>query len=138
MLFFQIVGNRDNTTALLDPDTFVYSAPPESLKEWLNQKGRHLRASSSYAWKIKYVLGAFSVSQIVVFFAFIWMLWNYSPVLGLLMLVRWVLFFTFGKKALKMLQEESLYPYLPFLDLLHGLYLFTMAILLPFRSTKTW
>lgn len=137
-LFFQSVGTIQNTQALLDPDTFVYSAPPKSLNAWLRQKGRHLTTASSYPWTVKYPLGAFSVSQILVFFAFTWMLWNYSPVIGLLFVIRWLLFFAFGKKALKALHEESLYFYLPFLDVLHGLYLFIMALIMPLRSTKTW
>ena len=41
-LFFQSVGTSQNTQALLDPDTFVYSAPPKSVNAWLPTEGKAL------------------------------------------------------------------------------------------------
>lgn len=137
-LFFQDVAGRYPVSALIDPDTFVYSEPPDSLTKWLIQKTRHLTTAPHYPWRIKFLLGSFSISQISIPIAFGYLLLKFSYLLGILLGVRWILFYILGRRSLKILQEEALYPYLPILDVLHGLYLGVVAVVWPFRSTKKW
>lgn len=56
-LFVSEVGNRSNTTMILDRDSFTMSEQVSSFRNWKFQKRRHLTTSPSYGFFVKCLLG---------------------------------------------------------------------------------
>ena len=56
-LFVNHVATRDNTTVVLSRDSYVWSLPKKTMKEWWQQKRRHLSVSPAYKTITKFRLG---------------------------------------------------------------------------------
>lgn len=67
-LFVNQYANRKNTVAHVSPQSFVFSKPSESWKEFLHQKRRHLAAGKYYKVADKIVLGLFMLSWLGTWF----------------------------------------------------------------------
>lgn len=64
-LFINEVATAENTAVSLDPATFMYSKPKETLADWRRQKRRHLSVGKHYKPVNKRWLGALSLSHIL-------------------------------------------------------------------------
>ncbi|MGE5436403.1 MAG: glycosyltransferase [Syntrophothermus sp.] len=53
-----------------EPDAFVYSYTKSNFKEYLIQKSRHLKTSHHYTTVIKYLLGIWHLSNLIMLFSF--------------------------------------------------------------------
>lgn len=111
-LFISSVANKKNTHIELSPESFMYSKPKQTFKEWITQKKRHLSTGGSYPKKFKLLLGTYGAS-IILFYMFLIgvfiiakgiLLWI---VLGILFL-KWLIQFIIHKKILTILQEKQL------------------------------
>lgn len=56
-LFVNKTANRTNTTVVVDDDSLTWSLPKQSLREWMQQKRRHLSVSTRYTAASKLHLG---------------------------------------------------------------------------------
>ncbi len=62
-LFIRDTATKNNIGIITHPDSFTYSSPSQSFKEWRRQKSRHLTTSPHYKSKIKYLIGAEAFSR---------------------------------------------------------------------------
>ncbi len=111
-LFISSVANKKNTHIELSSESFMYSKPKQTFKEWVTQKKRHLSTGGSYPKKFKLLLGTYGAS-IILFYIFLVgisiitkgiLLWI---VLGLWFL-KWLIQFIIHKKILTILKEKQL------------------------------
>lgn len=66
-LFINAVATGQNTTISLDPKSFVYTYPHESLSAFVRQKQRHMSTSSRYQMKHQILLALFALSHVMFF-----------------------------------------------------------------------
>ncbi len=85
-LFIGKVATKGNTAINLDPDTFMWSEPPGSFKNWWRQKQRHLTTSTYYRWTTAFLLATFGASQLLFYFLLPFDMAQFSPA------VFWILF----------------------------------------------
>ena len=118
-LFVNQVANAKNTAICFSENGFTESLPKTSLKDWINQKKRHVSSSKYYKPQHKFLLSLFYVSQLlfwslsIVLFAF---LWHWQIVLSLFLIRIIIQYINFGLSA-KKLNEQDILPLLPFLEL---------------------
>ena len=63
-LFINQAANKKNTTVCYTPNSFTYSEPKTTFKEWFAQKRRHVSTASFYKPFDKIQLGLFYLTQI--------------------------------------------------------------------------
>lgn len=63
-LFINQAANKKNTTVCYTPNSFTYSEPKTTFKEWFAQKRRHVSTASFYKPFDKLQLGLFYLTQI--------------------------------------------------------------------------
>ncbi|WP_281231980.1 glycosyltransferase [Flavobacterium gelatinilyticum] len=66
-LFINQASNKLNTTISYIPESFTYSNPKESFKDWFTQKRRHISTAEYYKFFDKMQLGLFFTSQLFFF-----------------------------------------------------------------------
>ena len=64
-LFVNQVANSSNTTICYTPESFTYSEPKKSFKDWFNQKRRHVSTATLYKGFDRFQLGLFYSSQLL-------------------------------------------------------------------------
>ncbi len=64
-LFINQVATNRNTTVSFTPESFTYSKPKTSFKDWFNQKRRHLTTAEFYKPFDKMQLTVFYISQLL-------------------------------------------------------------------------
>ncbi|MDD3004443.1 glycosyltransferase [Flavobacterium sp.] len=64
-LFINQAANKKNTTVCYTPNSFTYSEPKTTFKEWFTQKRRHVSTASFYKPFDKMQLGLFFLTQIL-------------------------------------------------------------------------
>ncbi len=62
-LFIRDAATKSNIGIITHPDSFTYSLPSQTFKEWRRQKSRHLTTSPYYKLKIKYLIGTEAFSR---------------------------------------------------------------------------
>ena len=66
-LFINQAANKSNTTISYAPESFTYSKPKVTYKEWFTQKRRHISTAEHYKFFDKLQLGLFFCSQLFFF-----------------------------------------------------------------------
>jgi glycosyltransferase involved in cell wall biosynthesis len=66
-LFINQAANKTNITITYAPESFTYSKPKESYKEWFAQKRRHVTTANHYKFFDKFQLSLFYTSQLFFF-----------------------------------------------------------------------
>ena len=66
-LFINQAANKSNTTISYASESFTYSRPKETYKEWFTQKRRHISTAEHYKFFDKLQLGLFFCSQLFFF-----------------------------------------------------------------------
>lgn len=66
-LFINQVANKWNTRIQVEPSSFTYSKPKQTIGSWIRQKRRHLTTGGIYKFKHKLVLGLYSLTQLLFF-----------------------------------------------------------------------
>jgi len=119
-LFINQAANSDNTTICYNPESFTYSAPKNTFKEWFNQKRRHVATAVHYKAFDQIQLGLFFFSQLLFFilpipllaFQFQWII--VLSIIGFRYLITWlVLGFAAGK-----LKEKDVMYWYPFIEII--------------------
>lgn len=120
-LFVQEAGNRKNTTISIMPETFVYSIPKKSWKQWIKQKQRHYTTAPEYRLINKFFLGIFPFSMILMLISFFILLFNYKWWLfvTLLLVLRFLLYWIINGLLYKKLKANDLIGFYPFFELVH-------------------
>ncbi|NHN25334.1 glycosyltransferase [Flavobacterium jejuense] len=119
-LFVNQVANKSNTAICFTPESFTYSEPKKSFKDWFNQKRRHVSTAKLYKGFDRFQLGLFYISQllfillavILLAFQFEWML-----VLGLIIFRYAFTWVSLGYAAGKLNEKDTL-PWFPIIEIL--------------------
>ncbi|KAA0990035.1 glycosyltransferase [Dyadobacter aurulentus] len=98
-IFLNEVSTSSNTTVSIEEDSFVYSIPKTTWKDWYRQKQRHISVSTYYKTRNKVLLGLLSGSHIAIWFLGLTALayglirqdFLYLQYLGIIVGARWVI-----------------------------------------------
>jgi glycosyltransferase involved in cell wall biosynthesis len=111
-LFVNQAANDKNTTICFSPESFTYSIPKTSYKDWFRQKRRHVATASFYKTFDRMQLGGFYISQLLfVILAMILLAFQFQwiVVLGLVgfrYLFTWI---TLGFAAGKLKEKDVMF-----------------------------
>lgn len=135
-LFVNQVATKDNTAICYTKDSFTYSKPKLSWKEWIKQKKRHISTAKHYKLKHRVLLGSYFIFQ-VLFWALsiltlVFIDWKIPLVL---IIFRLIIQFLVLNSATKKLNEKDLIYWFPFLELF--LIIFQFSIFITNNSPKT-
>lgn len=111
-LFVNQAAEKKNTTVCYLPDSFTYSKPKTSFKEWFTQKRRHVSTANHYKNFDRNQLGLFYVSQllflllpiILLAFQFQWI--AVVSIIGFRYIFAWI---TMGFAAGKLKEKDVMY-----------------------------
>ena len=118
---------------------YVFTRPPGSWKEWLNQKHRHMSAAHSYSNKLWWQPGIYGI-MLVIHWVLLPLLiassfwWKLCPVLLIGLLIRWSTYNRWTKK----LGDEDTVKWYPVLELNYAIYLGVMGVYTLINKKKTW
>jgi len=134
-LFVNEVATKTNTAICFSKDSFTFSEPKKTWKEWLHQKRRHISTAKHYQIKHKFLLGLYYISQ-VLFWAlsilvFVFLDWKIPLAI---VLIRLIIQYIVLIKAAKNLDQKDLLYWLPFLEVF--LILFQFSIFISNSSSK--
>lgn len=127
-------GEGADVRALLDPDTFVRTAAPATMREWLRQKRRHASAGRYYHWRIQAHLAGFHGSNLLVWLAPVLAGWIGVLLLGTKLALQYVVL----REAASRLHERDLMPIQPLLEVIYVLYAVVVAPIGLIRMPKRW
>lgn len=111
-LFINQAANGDNTTICYAQDSFTYSKPKTSYKDWFTQKRRHVSTAKHYKLFDRNQLGLFYLSQLlflllpIVLLAFQYQWIAVVSIIGFRYLFTWL---TLGFAAGKLKEKDVMY-----------------------------
>ncbi|HEX8268830.1 MAG TPA: glycosyltransferase [Flavobacterium sp.] len=111
-LFINQTANSRNTTICYSPESFTYSDPKNSFKDWFNQKRRHVSTATFYKPFDRMQLAGFYSSQLlfilfaVVLLAFLHKWIIVLSIIGFRYLFTWI---TLGFAAGKLKEKDVMY-----------------------------
>jgi glycosyltransferase involved in cell wall biosynthesis len=111
-LFINQVAKSKNTTICYSPESFTYSEPKTTYKDWFKQKRRHVSTASLYKFFDKFQLALFYVSQLLFFIlAVVLLAFQYQwivvlSLIGFRYLFTWI---TLGFSAGKLKEKDVMY-----------------------------
>lgn len=119
-LFINQAANSENTTICYSPESFTYSAPKTTFKDWFIQKRRHVATATHYKSFDKIQLAIFFSSQllflitpiVLLAFQFQWIL--VVSLIGFRYLITWIVT---GFAAGKLKEKDVIYWY-PILEII--------------------
>ncbi len=118
-LFVNQAATKANTTIAYTPESFTYSKPKETYKEWFTQKRRHIATASYYKLFDKIQLSLFYSSQLLFFLLVIPLLafqFQWITVLVLLSIRYTIAWTVIGFSAGK-LRENDLKVWFPIVEI---------------------
>ncbi len=120
-LFVQQVIRKDNYAVSLDQEAQTLSIPPKTLRDWRNQKGRHLSTSSYYKTGVKTELAIEPVSrQLFLLSSIILVFFNtFAVAVACLLLFRLMLQLVLWAKAASVLNQGRLFWSVLLFDIIH-------------------
>jgi glycosyltransferase involved in cell wall biosynthesis len=138
-LFISKAATRKNTAIVIDPDAHTLSEPKKTWKEWKHQKTRHFSTAKYYKPQHKFLLGLYSLSHFLYYFAALaaFLVFDWRWVLGIFLAKTMIQFIIFGG-AMKRLNERDLLKWLPVMDLWNIWYYFMFAPYLWKKERQTW
>ena len=139
-LFINQVANKSNTTIVLDKNTFVYSSPVTTWRQFFRQKSRHYTTGKHYKLRHQIALGLLSMSHFLHYFGgIVLIILKFSTFfVALLYLVRMVVMLTMYRRILKKLDEKDLFLFIPLLDVLLVFHYLIFAPALVIGKTYQW
>ena len=126
-LFIQDAGNRKNVAVERNPESFVYSIPQKTWRDWFKQKQRHFTTAPKYKLINKLFLGIFPLTMVLMLISFFILLFNYEWWLfaTALLVLRFVLYWIINGLLFKKFKSGDLIAFYPVFELLH-------LVLMPF------
>lgn len=140
-LFVNALATKDNTEVVLQSESFVYTEAKSTMKDWFNQKIRHVNAGLYYKWQHLLCIHLFNMSQVLS--------WCLLPILFfiqptyqlylasffiLVLIAKWFVL----SKAEEKLEQSSLSKNIFWLDPLYSLYLIALFLLILLGIRPRW
>ena len=138
-LFVNENANAGNTTIQIDPETFIYTTPPQTLKEFIRQKTRHISTSFRYKTIHKFLLSLYAFS-ILGFYIFLISGLFILPLKTIVLIwsLRMIVILAISFRSFILLKEEDLIIWFPILDFLMFLYYMVMGFYYFFADKNRW
>jgi len=133
-LFVNETSTRKNVKICINPDSFTYSSPKTTFRQWITQKQRHLSAGKYYKMKHRLLTSLYPFSLLVFYGLFIWQMFSgymYYYVLGMLGF-RLLSFLIIQKTTMNKLGEKKLFLTSPILELV----IFMLNSIIVLTNTK--
>ena len=111
-LFINQVANSKNTTLCYLPESFTYSKPKTTFKDWFNQKRRHLTTADFYKPFDKFRLVLFYASQLLfIIFSIVLLAFQYQwiAVLSIIVFRYIVAWISLGFASAKLKEKDVMY-----------------------------
>ena len=139
-LFINQVANKKNCCINISSEGFMYSEAKNNFHDWYKQKIRHLSTGKVYKGKFKFLLGLYSLSQILFFVSFIILVVNLNlpEIVFTVFLLRFFTQFFVNKKITDKLQEGRLYLLSPILEVLYIIILPIFTLISITRKNVSW
>jgi cellulose synthase/poly-beta-1,6-N-acetylglucosamine synthase-like glycosyltransferase len=140
-LLVNAAANKNNTNVTMEPGSFMYSAAPSTLYNFVKQKTRHVQSSVKYKFKHQVLLLAFALSQMLIYLFLAigisrepesWSKWLF--IWALYIIVKFILAWPWIKK----LEAHFLWCYFPLMDVLLAIYYIIMTPLMAFKKDISW
>ncbi|MCW2120195.1 glycosyltransferase [Flavobacterium sp. 7A] len=118
-LFINEAAKSTNTTIAYSPESFTYSKPKTTYKEWMVQKRRHVSTANHYKTLDKIQLGTFYSSQFLFFaLAILLLAFQFQWIIVLsLVITRYICAWTIVGLSAGKLKENDLKYWFPFVEL---------------------
>ncbi|CAM4129419.1 MULTISPECIES: glycosyltransferase [Flavobacterium] len=113
-LFVNQASTKNNTTTCYTPESFTYSEPNKTYKDWFNQKRRHVSTAKLYTAFDRFQLGLFFVSQLFFFLLAITLLafqYQWMIVLGIIIFRYLFTWISLGYAAKKLNEKDVMHWY---------------------------
>ena len=139
-LFINSVATKRNCRIDISPEGFMYSDAKNNFQDWFRQKIRHLSTGKIYKGKFKFLLGLFSISQLLFFVAFIILAINLDlpEIVFPVFLLRFITQFFVNKKITEKLQEDRLYLFSPLLEIFYIIIIPVFTLISVTRKKVSW
>jgi hypothetical protein len=118
-LFINQASKANNTTCCYSPDSFTYSKPKMTFKDWVTQKKRHVATATFYKSFDRVQLSVFFISQIlflllpIILLAFQYQWIVVLSIIGFRYLFTWIILgFSAGK-----LKEKDVMYWFPIIEI---------------------
>ena len=139
-LFINRAATKNNTRIELSKESFMYSEPSVTIKDWFRQKMRHMTAGKYYKSKFKFLLGLFGLTQLLFYLLLAGLL--IAGAMPYIVLVLFVLRlftqFVVHKFVLSKLDEKDLFIFSLFWEVVHIFIVPTVTIISVFRNKQVW
>jgi glycosyltransferase involved in cell wall biosynthesis len=139
-LFINQAATKANTTVAYNPESFTYSKPKTTYKDWILQKRRHVSTAEHYKSFDKTQLSIFYFSQILFFvLAILLLLFQFQWIIVLILIgIRYAATWLIMGFSASKLQEKDLTLWYPVLELYLLLIQFSIFIKNIFSTPATW
>ncbi len=124
-LFVHEVANKNNVSIVIRPNAQTLSIAPESLKQWKNQKSRHLSTAPYYKFNIKTELISESLSrQLLIYLGIILIIINTFVIFtAVTIIIKYLIQFFFWKRISKKLSQKRFELKMFIFDIIHPWFL---------------
>lgn len=120
-LFIKDAATGKNVAIEISPESFVYSHPKKTWKDWLKQKQRHFTTAPGYRLINKLLLGILPASMFLMLVSFLILLFNYKWwwIVSGILLIRYLIFWLIYGLLFKKLASRDLIWWIPVLEMVH-------------------
>ena len=111
-LFINQASTKTNTAICFNANSFTYSAPKTTFKDWINQKRRHISTAKHYKTFDKFQLGLFYTSQLLFIILSVLLLalqFQFIIVIALIALRYLIAWISLGYSASKLKEKDVMY-----------------------------
>lgn len=138
-LFINAISHLDNTTIVLDEQTFMYSEPKRDWRAYFRQKTRHLSTATSYRLKHQVLLGLLSGSHFMHYFLGTFtLIQGYQSLVVWGFLIRMSIILLVSRSLLRKLGERNLLMWIPVMDVMMVLYYIVFSSTLVRETKNRW
>lgn len=120
-LFMRDAATKKNVAIDISPESFVFSHPKRSWRDWVKQKQRHFTTAPRYRLINKLLLGIFPASMILMLLSFLILLFNFKWwwIPAGLLFVRYLIYWLTARSLFKKLAAGDLVIWFPVLEIIH-------------------
>lgn len=124
-LFVQEAAKKRNYSVQLNSESFCYSEPKKTWKQWITQKSRHYTTTSRYAFIKKALLGIYPMTLLLAWISFVILMFNAEyrwitlAIFGFVLILKWWI----QGMCLARLKAKGFIALFPILDLMYALVL---------------
>jgi len=138
-LFINAISHLDNTTIVLNEQTFMYSEPKRDWRSYFRQKTRHLSTATSYRFKHQVLLGLLSGSHFMHYFLGTFtLIQGYQSLVVWGFLIRMSIILLVSRSLLRKLGERNLLMWIPVMDVMMVLYYIVFSSTLVRETKNRW